>query len=179
METNKKILVNSAIFAIITLLLICFVIYPLLKGIKNNSENLIIAKKELILFQSRINNLQGIEKTYESWSADLEKIEQLFVNPEVPIDLIKFWERTATDSEVSIDISLVSTGASGTGSSNSITWSSISFQIALIGSFPNVLKFLEKIETSPYLIEIPKLTITGEKSSEEVRANLLIKVFSK
>jgi len=164
----KKIIVVSIIFGIIVIILLCFVIYPLLSRVKKNSQEFILAKKELVSFKAETEEFEQSKEVYRSLKTDLEKIDQLFINPDVPIDLIKFWRKTAKDSGTLIDISPTSLGAKET-----VLWDSIGFRLDLIGSFSNFLKFLEKIETAPYLIEIQNLSA---KSSKQF---LTIKVYIK
>lgn len=154
MEPKKKIIIFSLIFGIITLVLINFVICSLLEGIKKDSEEFIAAKKELILSKGETGKFEQFKETYKELEPDLEKIDKLFVDPEVPIDLIEFWEKTAIDSELSINISPALLKALETD-----PWHSVGFQIALVGPFPDFLKFLEKIENAPYLIEIQNLIV--------------------
>lgn len=164
----KKIIVISIIFGIVVIILLCFVIYPLLSGVKKNSQELILAKKELVSFKTETEEFEQSKEVYRSLKTDLEKIDQLFINPDVPIDLIKFWRETAKDSGLLIDISPTSLGAEET-----VLWDSIGFRLDLIGSFSNFLKFLEKIETAPYLIEIQNLSAKNSKQF------LTIKVYIK
>lgn len=49
----KKLIVISIIFGIAAIILLCFVIYPLLSGVKRNSQELILAKKELVSFETK------------------------------------------------------------------------------------------------------------------------------
>jgi len=164
----KKIIVISIIFGIVVIILLCFVIYPLLSGVKKNSQDLILAKKELISFKAETEKFEQSKKVYGSLKTDLEKIDELFIDSDVPVNLIKFWRKTAEDSGLLIDISPTSLEVSET-----VLWDSIGFRLNLIGSFPKFLKFLEKIETALYLIEIQNLSIKG---SEQF---LTIKVYIK
>ena len=164
----KKIIVISIIFGIVVIILLCFVIYPLLSGVKKNSQDLILAKKELISFKAETEKFEQSKKVYGSLKTDLEKIDELFIDSDVPINLIKFWRKTAEDSGLLIDISPTSLEVSET-----VLWASIGFRLNLIGSFPKFLKFLEKIETALYLIEIQNLSAKG---SEQF---LTIKVYIK
>jgi Tfp pilus assembly protein PilO len=176
MQGNKKILIASIIFGLIALLLICFVISPLLRGIKEDSEEIVALKKDLILFQNKINNFEEAKESYENMKSSTEKIERLFIDPSIPIDLIEFWERIARESEVSIDISPVFLKSSETD-----PWNSISFQLTLTGSSPNFLEFLEKIETSPHLIEIQNLNVKKTKTESlknDVNAILIAKIYT-
>ena len=164
----KKIIAISIVFGIIVISLLCFAIYPLLSGVKKNSQELILAKKELASFKAETEEFEQSKEIYASLKTDLEKIDQLFINPDVPIDLVRFWRETAEDSGLLIDISPTSLGVEET-----VLWDSMGFHLSLIGPFSNFLKFLEKIETASNLIEIQNLSA---KSSKQF---LTIKVYIK
>lgn len=177
MDLKKKIIVFSLIFGIVGLVLVCFLIYPLFKGIKKNSEEFVTAGKELILLQGKTGKVEQFRKTYEDLKPDLEKIDSLFTDPEVPIDLVKFLDKTAENFDLSNNISSVSVKTAETD-----PWTSLGFRMTLAGFLPNFLKFLEKIETAPYLIEVQNLAVekvSGNGSNLEVSAILVIKVYTK
>ena len=186
MENKQKIIINLIIFGIITLVLIIVVVFPLLKEIKKNSGEIISVRKEIVLSKTQAEKFEEYREIYEKLTPDLEKIDNLFVNPELPIDLIEFWEKTAADSNLLIDISPALPKSAETDS-----WDSIGFRVILTSSFSNFSKFLEKIEASPYLIEIQNLVIKriekGEfrleeqelTPSEDISATLVIKVFTR
>jgi hypothetical protein len=96
---------------------------------------------------------------------------------EVPVEFIGFLEKTAANSSVNIEISPLPVTKDETDA-----WSSLNFQIAANGSFPHLLLFIEKLESSPYLIEIQSLTIsqlTGEKiPAGNINALFSFKVFA-
>lgn len=173
---KKNIVILSVIVGIATFSISGFIIYTQLKGIKKNSEELIAAKKDLIMFQGQTEGFERFKKTYQELEPDLKKMDNLFVDPEVPIDLIKFWENTASDSGLLVTISPAIIKAAGTD-----PWESMGFQIVLTGSFPKFLKFLEKIEAGPYLAEVQSLVIRKQEKGvgSDVRATLLTKVFTK
>jgi len=186
MTQNKKILLISIISGLISIVLIVFIIYPLFEKIRENSKKVSAVKQDLLLSRGKAGSLEQVKETYENLKPDLEKIDGLFVDPQVPINLIQFWEKTATESGISIDISPAFLKASEVD-----PWNSIAFQVTLIGSFPNFLKFLEKIENASYLIEIQSLTARRlierelkpteqeQYSLGDVRVTLLTKVFTK
>ncbi len=176
MHGNKKILIASIIFGLIALFLICFVVFPLLKGIKEDSEEIVALKKDLILFQNKINNFEKAIESYANMESSIERIEGLFIDPKIPIDLIEFWEKIARDSGISIEIFPVSLRSSETD-----PWNSIGFQLTLTGFPPNFLGFLEKIETSPHLIEIQNLNVKKteiEASENNVNVILIAKIYT-
>lgn len=185
MNLQNKIYLISAIFGLIILVLIVFFVSPLFKEIKKNSQDLIAFKKELISLEAKIENLRKFKEIFKTLEPDSEKIDKLLVDSEVPIDFIKFLEKTASDSQVLIEISSTSFKIVQTD-----PWPSLGFQIILTGSFPNYLKFLEKLETSPYLTEIQNLIVRRLSENEirlmaktlslgDVKATLSIKVFTK
>lgn len=186
MTTEKKIVITSVVFGIVIALLIGAVFFPLLKSVKKDLNNLISIKRDLIFFSGDVEISRQLRSKYKKIEADLDKMDKLFVDRQAPIDLIEFWEKTAADYGLSITIS-----AYPLRKKNTDPWDSIGFQINLTGSFPGFLRFLEKIESSSYLIEAKSLTINkleknkdGEEEEFEIidgdiKANLLVKVFVK
>lgn len=185
MTPNKKTLLISVTFGIISLVLITLVIYPLFKGIEKDSEELITIKRNLVFSSDKTESISQIRNIYEEIEPDSKKIENLFIDPEVPIDLIKFLEQIAQDSKILINITSVVSKTSGDD------WNYMEFQINLIGSFPNFLRFLEKVENSSYLMEAQNLSVKRLNEQEftspkykqffsgDINANLTIKAFTK
>lgn len=154
MDTKKKINITIAIFLGSTILLIGFVICPLFQGIKNDSKELVSQKQKIISLEKKIENLGKFQIIWQGIEPDFQKIEKLFIDPEVPVEFISALEAIAKDCQMTIEISL--TLSSGTEKD---LWPSLFFQISSATSFSKFLKFLEKIETSPYLIEISSLNV--------------------
>ena len=202
MMSVKKIHPLLIIFGVLNLLLIIFVIWPLLKQINEVSQNFSSERNKVVYLKAEKENIKKIEQIYKSYESDLNKTEALLFEPESPISFINFLEKTATDSQVKMEISSMikqeqpSNAKPGQKSSikqqqNEDLWSSLSLQIVISGSFNNTAKFLEKIENGPYLIQITDLNIIsltkGEASEKEAagipradtRTVLTIKVYTK
>ena len=185
MSPTKKIFLSSFLLGLFTISVITFLIYPLFKEIKKNSEGLVLEKKKIISLAREKENLKKMEGIFKTYQSDLEKIENLFVDPEVPIEFISFLEKTAKDCKVSIKISSTSQKEI-----KEDPWPSIFFQIDLKSSFSNLSKFLEKLNSSIYLIEIQNLNVSrltesdlrlkeGQKLSlDDVKATFSLKVFT-
>jgi len=190
MILNKKtqILISIIIFGVVIFLLVFLVIHPLFKEIKKNSEDFVSVKKELNSLKAQAKNLEEFRNFYQKNLSDLEKIDKLFINSEIPIEFISFLEKNAQDSGIPIKISILPQTQKGTEKEQ---WTSLQFQISTFGSFSNISKFIEKIEIAPYLIRIQNLNINRlterELESEEfkgfslgdVKAIFLIKVYTK
>ena len=185
MNIKNKINLSLIFFLFLSIFFVAFLVYPLLKDIKNNSKEIISQKKEVLSLENKIKDIEEFRKNYAKIKPNLEKIETLFTNSEAPIDFISFLEKTSQDCRVSIQI----VPAAITRSEE--PWPSLSFSITSAGSFPNFLRFLEKLESGPYLTEIQNLSIkrlqdTELKSKEfeslslgDIQASFLIKVFTK
>lgn len=178
MTTKNKIILSIVIFAVLFILLIIFVIYPLFVEIKKNSQAITSQKGNLVALEAKIENLEKFKNLYNEYKPNLEKIDNLFINAEVPVGFISFLEKTSKDCQIEIEISPPSTKKT-----EKDFWTFLTFQIRSISSFPNFLQFLEKLETSPYLIEIQNLNISkftgGEDfSGADAQASLSIKIYT-
>ena len=174
MKKTNKITFSIIVFFVLVILIGVFIVNPLYKDIKENSKELVSQKRQLSILETKIRNLEGFKILYKNLEDILEKINDLFVNSEVPVEFIGFLETTAEDCAVTLDISPVSSGQVGKD-----PWPSLTFRVTLQGSFPGFLKFLEKIENSPYLIEIQNLTVNRTTDTAEVKGTLSLKVFVK
>jgi len=175
----KKNYISFAILGMLSILLIILIIFPSLKQIKKISGELLTQKNNLASFSEEIKNLKDSKNLYEAYRENLERIDEVFVDSEIPIEFISFLEKNATTSQLLIEVSSVATIKKETD-----LWPSLSFQISTTGSASNFLKFLEKLENSPYLIEISNLNLKKLARKEEIvpsniNATLLIRVFAK
>lgn len=179
MAIKKRIYSTLIIFAFLIILIIVFIVFPLFREIKNNPEELIVQKEKFIALETKIINLEKFKVLQTELQPFLKEIDNLFVDSEAPIEFIGFLENTSKESQLKIEILPTSDKKTEKDS-----WSYLTFQITSTGSFPNFLKFLEKLENSPYLVEIQNISISKligaqDAVSDNVRANFSVKVFVK
>jgi hypothetical protein len=182
MNPKKKIYTSLATFFTISLLFVVLLIYPFFGGIKEASGELLLQKINLFSHLEEIKTLEISKEFYEINQKNLEKIDEQFVDPEIPIEFIRFLEKNATDSDLSIDII-----PTGTIKKDNDLWPGLFFQVSTNGYFSDFLKFLEKLENGPYLLEIVNLNLkkmteeTTKKgiSSSFVNAAFSIKVYTR
>ena len=185
MTTDKKIYISSAILILLIILFIIFLICPIFEEIKKNSKDLISQNENLVSLEVKVVNLKKFETIYQNLKPNLEKIDNLFIDPEVPVEFISFLEKTSRSCNLTLSLSLSSQKKIAEE-----TWYSLNFQTNLTGSFLDFSKFLEKLEASPYLIEIKDITINKLKETEakkeskkssfsNIETTLLIKVYTK
>lgn len=193
LRPKEKILISIAAFAGSFVLLTILIIYPLLKEINKNSGEFVFLKKQLIQSQNEIEGLKTSAALYKAHQGDIEKIDKLFVNADMPIEFMNFLEESALKSQLDLEVSSMASPSK----KESGSWPSIYFQVLMAGSFSQCLKFLEKMENSPYLINIldlniKKLTTTETQSNsgpsflrnknlspESVSATILMEVFTR
>src|SRR4030043_1064582 len=154
MNLKKKIYISLVIFLIVDFLFIFLLIYPFFKNIKKSSEDLMTQKTDTLFYSKDKENFKVNQDFYEANKEGLERINEKFIDLEVPVEFIRFLEKNAVDNQLSIEISPASTEKK----ENNL-WPSIVFQISANGSFPRFMRFLEKIENSPYLTEITNLSL--------------------
>ena len=173
MSQNKNL--SLIILGVIALLLIGFVTRPLFLDIKNTSENLVFQKGQLIDLENKSENIKKFQIAYESRQANLEKMGKLFVDKEEPIGFIKFLEKEAKTARLFIEI---------TPTTSKVVagdfWPSTNFQLTLNGSFPHFLQFLDRLESSPYLIELSNLSLNkpGQNTNGDIAISFQMKVYT-
>lgn len=176
MKNNKKIYTTLIIFIFASLFLVICIIYPLLKEIEKNSKELISGKNNILTVEAQNIETDNFKRNYYSYKLNLEKIDQLFIDPRNPVDFIKFLENTASECNLTSQISLSSSKDYQDANQNFII-----FQFYSTGNFLELLDFSKKIELGPYLIEVENLTVqdSEELSFGRFNANFIIKVFTK
>ncbi|MCK4782037.1 type 4a pilus biogenesis protein PilO [Candidatus Parcubacteria bacterium] len=185
MNFKNKTQTSLIMFCVLNIGLIAFLIYPLISDIRKNSQELISAKKDFIVFEAKIRNLEEFNTTYLELEPNFEKAFNLFIDPKAPVRFMESLEKISQDCQMQTEILPVQISRV-----KEDQWSFLPLKITSVGYFPNFLKFLKKIEYSPYLIEIQSLSINGlterEIKSKEfenlvfggVRTTLDIKVFT-
>jgi len=175
---KDTIYITLAILGFIILSLILFFVWPLFLSIKNNSSALLSGKNDAEILRSQSDQIENFKKVYDNYKPDLEKINQLFIDPKNPVTFIEFLENSATTSFIDLEVSLISDQKEP---------STVIFQLSTTGNFTHILDFSKKIENGPYLIQIKNISmksadteaITQGNPSGKVDANLLISAFIK
>jgi|SRR3989344_298940 len=181
MNHKNKIYIIILIFLLIIFILVFFLILPSLRDIRNFSKEILLNKSKVMLIDEKIKELDSFKINYENYKYNLEKINKLFINSENPIDFVKFLESISLQSGIVSDINLIPSQKK-----REDNFSIIVFQITVNGNILNVLKFIEKLEKGPYLLEIQKVTVknslknTSQKESIHnfVEANFLVEAIT-
>lgn len=155
MTQKQKNLLTLSLIILLAILFIFLLIFPTLKRIKNISQKISEAKANLEDIEKRAKDLQSFKKKFPTLKENLSLFENSFIDKELPVDFINFLESTANNYQILSEISLLSSGKDF-----------LSFQVKAIGLPKNVFRFLDKIENSPYLVQIEKLILTKLSEAE-------------
>ena len=183
MKLKNNIVISSAVLIFLIFAFGFFLIAPVYSEIKMISKEISQERGKMASLQSQIKNFETLNSYAQKYEKEFQKADSIFVSSEMPIALINFLEDIAQDSSVSLKISSSQQVKEPSGS-----WPSLLFQVNASGSFPNLSKFLAKLESAPYLMEIQNLRVAKESSarggsqgsgSGRVEATLSLKVFSR
>jgi acylphosphatase len=155
MSPKRKTILFSILFSFFLLLIFFFLILPSLKEIKRISKEISQTKLKLEGITKRQEEIEKFKKLYPEIKEDLSRLENSFVNKEIPIDFVEFLEKMAKDLKIQSQISIL-------GSSKD----SISFQIKGAGNPENVFKFIDKVENCNFLIQVERIRISKLSEAE-------------
>lgn len=174
-KNQSKIYIIIALFTLIVLMLLVFLIYPVLADIQNISEEILTDKNNVISINNQNVDFENFKKKYNNYINNLEKLDASFVDPKNPIDFIKFLEKTASDSGINTDIKMDIT-LSDKGFNN--------FPVAIsnmygTGNFLDILRFAEKLDASPYVMRIKNISIKKSPQKSTVDFNFSVEAVTK
>jgi hypothetical protein len=179
---KNTIYIISAIFGIIILALILFLVYPLLGDIKNGSAQILLERGQVTNKELENQELARFKEKYKEYQPNLSKIDTLFTDSKDPIEFIRFLETIAASAATSTDVKLVSSQGEALGN-----WPTSIFEINAKGDFSHILRFSQMLETGPYLVKIQKISMkkeevqTGGKEivgPKRIEADMLVQVIT-
>jgi len=173
MSPKKQIVIFIISSILVSLGLIFFAILPTIRAIEKDAVKSNDILREIATILDRQKNLGDIEASCSVSDEDLLKSESVLISADVPISLISFFEKEAEAANLAVDISPVSSEEL-----EDDLWSFVSFRLSLTGSYVNFMRFFERVETAPFLIEIQNLSIKG-LLAKEVMVTFTIRAFEK
>jgi hypothetical protein len=168
MSINQKILFSIIAFVFLELILVFFLIYPSFSAIRKSSFDLLKEKERIALFDKEVELQKKAEALFLKYQQDFEEIEKIFVDPDVPLELINFLENTALATGTQFNLSSLTKKEQ-----NKDPWPSLILGLSATSTPSNFLRFLEKVESAPYPIEVSDLILKNDFES------MTIKVFTK
>ena len=170
-------------FSVIFLAIVGIVIGPLVLGIEDIGTNIKEQDQNMLVLEERIAKAKEFRAFRAENEKDLAKLEKALIKAEMPLDFINFLEDVSKECQViSSFLPIASPKAEKDG------LPAISFQVVITGNFSSAMKFLKKIESGPYLIQIGNLTIKNElgdvleeggAKQGQIRMDLSLKAYAK
>ncbi|OHA66404.1 MAG: hypothetical protein A3D64_01940 [Candidatus Wildermuthbacteria bacterium RIFCSPHIGHO2_02_FULL_49_9] len=177
---SKKIIIATSAFTIGIILFVVFVIVPLFKGITRDSKNLEAQYLEVFKASSAENEGAEFLKFSQEHQQDLERIESVFVDAETPVGFIEFLEEIAASSNLELKIT-----PGNSKKEEGAPWPVMGFQLASSASYPDFVRFLEKLENGPHLLFLKNTSLTRERSpaaeeniEEDISFTMFVEVFT-
>lgn len=184
-KPQKVVYVIPTVFGLMALSVIVFFILFLFAKIENDSKILSASKNNADTIKIESDQIEDFKNNYKYYKPNLDRIDQLYVNPNDPVDFIKFLEDTANSSQIKSNISLTSN--LNNDKTKKEDHNSVTFQFFSSEDFLKILDFTDKLENGPYLVQIKNLVINNSQQDitskdyppGKVDATFLIKVFIK
>ncbi|MBI4359006.1 MAG: hypothetical protein HY577_00220 [Candidatus Nealsonbacteria bacterium] len=148
MMTKKKYSLNL-VFGLIDLALVLLIIFLPLRLIQRGTKTLVALRQTQFSFQRQEENFLKLNKDYRTNASEIKAIDTIFINPEAPVDFLAFLEEASQAEDLSLKVN-----PSLPQKSKKDVWASMVLQISAQGRPERFLRFLEKLENSPYLAEI-------------------------
>ncbi|RLC40360.1 MAG: hypothetical protein DRH33_00110 [Candidatus Nealsonbacteria bacterium] len=158
-KAKKKLYLTVFFFTLLFGILLRMGVFPVITEIERSTELLKFQKKALGRFESRVESFKTFQKDFPLYQPTLDKLEDLFVAEDAPIRFLEFLEKEARDFDLSIKISPFKISQK-----KEDPWEVVGFSVVFWGKFQDCLRFLERVEKGPFLVEISQLSV--EKISE-------------
>ncbi|MCX6758389.1 MAG: hypothetical protein NTX14_01645 [Candidatus Nealsonbacteria bacterium] len=171
MSQKNKILAALLFFSILFLAIAAVIIGSLVYDIENIGSKLNEQDRDISVLNERIAKAKEFRVFRSQNEDELAKLEKTFVGADPPLDFINFLEDVSRNCQVDSSIS-----ASAISKTEKDAFPSINFQVALTGTFSSAMKFLKKIESGPYLVEINSLAIRNDDNSGSLDRDAVRKV---
>lgn len=181
MKEKNKFQILIFLFLLLDILIFFFLIFPAFREIKKDSEQLLLQKKKFARYEAELAKFQNFESEYKNYLDNLKEMEKmlkenLFIEKDVPTEFINFCQKEAQRENLQIQITPIYRFDSQIEEKKE-PFNSLNIEIIIEGVYPNLLRFLKRVENSQWLLEAQRLMLTKEK--EKIRANLLLKIYAK
>jgi hypothetical protein len=192
MNPKYKIYLTSIIFFIIFCAEVFGLIPFLLSKINFASADLAKKKQNFESIQKKAQQTTVAEDEYQAIKPRLDEINNSLLDRSRVLDFIMVLEKIARETGNQDEISIANTGSNiKKPADKKQSDETMEFQVSLSGIFPDLIKFLSKVENMPYLNDIDNIQIRGyggegngygtegQLASNAIETTLNIKVYLK
>jgi len=168
----KKKILYILIFLVISVIFISLPIF-ILKSIQENSKEILKTREKIKENLDSFEEILKYKRTIKEKQGEIEQIKENILNLNFPLPFVQFLEEKA--KELNIEIEEVP-NLSQIQRSKEKEFGFLFFSISVSGEKEKLLLFLKKIENEKFLVEIEKVTISGENL---LKMSISGKVFGK
>ena len=148
-EKNKfYIFLGGSVLALLALIILGA--GPLCQELQKNRRALAMEENIIALFDRQVESLNRFQDKVFAGARQLDEVESFFVNPEAPIEFLKFLEEESAKLGLGLEI---------TPFSVSDQEFSLAFDLKFGGSVQDCFKFISRLENSPFLFQISRFTV--------------------
>ena len=158
MTRSKKILLASLAALLGAFLFMFFVVLPLLSGVVKTTELLKAEKLKRADLEAQILAIEDFRRFKNANQENFKQFDTLFLKEQNPSPFFNFLETLASREGFSLKIV-----PQEPKKLPEDRWASIDFQVSSQTSFSKFFAFLEKLEQSPYLLEIKNVQIAKKE----------------
>jgi hypothetical protein len=168
----KKKILYTLIFLVVSVISISLPIF-ILKSVQENSKEILKTREKTKENLDLFEEILKYKKTIKERQREIEQIKENILNLNFPLPFVQFLEEKAKELNVKIE---EVPNLSQIQKSKEKEFGFLSFSISVSGEKEKLLLFLKKIENEKFLVEIEKVTISGENLS---KMSISGKVFGK
>lgn len=163
---QQKLYLISGGFALVLILLVFLVLWPLIDNIVLQGQELAQKQAAMENFYQSWMDLGAIKKDYQKIQADLDFYPFLLPAKDA-IKFVEMVEDFAQTTQNQEQITALPDNPNAPVAPDAVkNKEAIFFQISTGGSFPNLIKLLIKLENAPYYNNVASLQITRSSAKE-------------
>ncbi|MCU0653539.1 MAG: hypothetical protein MUD10_04755 [Candidatus Pacebacteria bacterium] len=155
---RKKPMLAALIFAAAITAIVFLAIMPAIAALEGVGDLMREQQDKIAGYEKKIQAARDFAVFRKAEKSNMEKIGQVFVDAKMPLDFINSLETLARDAAVKLDFS-----SSVQPQKGAKEQPAISIEADVSGSLPGLRVFLEKIESSPYLVQIMAVNMQIEE----------------
>lgn len=151
---RRKFYLTAGSIAFFLLIFVFIVLLPRFRSLSERVRDMQLARNERIALDRQMSSLHAFARKSEEFEGVFRDVQKtMVVEAGAPIEFVQFLENTAVQTGVQIEIVSVAPSA-GKALGNALV-----FELKLSGLGSDVLRFLAKLEKTPYLIEVKRFQL--------------------
>jgi len=182
MKISRNIFLPIILFGIASAAFIVLIIYPIFQGVVKDHKDVLTLKQERVQIREDRERLKDFENVLERYQSEFAQLNNIFLDAQNPVEFFRFLDTTANTFQLSIEIN-----PGDPEKKAQDVWPSMDIQIQGEGEYPNIIAFIEKIESAPNPLEVRAVDVksldpSGGGSENEEKGNtffLTVKVFTR